>query len=103
MLVNYREVYVRGMEHQKLLNNNDEQSVLWRHCNEKHGSELQNFRINVTGAFPKDAMLRQISEGIRIDKTPAHALINNKTGGNSLRVPNPTFRGSGWLHEAYME
>ena len=28
MLVNYREVYVRGMEHKKLLNNNDEQSVL---------------------------------------------------------------------------
>ena len=44
------------MEHKKFLNNNDEQSVLWRHCNEKHGSELQNFRINVTGAFPKDAM-----------------------------------------------
>ena len=64
MLVNYREVYVRGMEHKKLLNNSDEQSVLWRHCKEKHGSELQNFRINVTGAFPKDAMLRQISEGI---------------------------------------
>ena len=59
MLVNYREVYVRGVEHKKLLNNNDEQSVLWRHCKEKHESELQNFRINVF------AMLRQISEGIR--------------------------------------
>ena len=79
------------MEHKKLLNKKDEQSVFWRHCKEKHGSELQSFRTNVTAVFPKDAMLRQISEGIRIDKTPAHALINNKTEWNSLRVLNSTF------------
>ena len=67
------------------------------------GVSFRTFALTLRRAFPKDAMLRQISEGIRIDKIPAHALINNKTGGNSLRVPNPTFRGSGWLHEAYME
>ena len=79
------------MEHKKLLNKKDEQSVLWRHCKEKHGSELQIFRMNVTGVFPKNAMLRQISEGIRIDKTPVHALFNNKTEWKSLHVRNPTF------------
>ena len=47
--------------------------------------------MNATEVFPKDAMLRQISESIRIDKTPPHALINNETEWNSLRVPNPTF------------
>ena len=71
-----RSAYVGEVEHKKLLNKKDEQSVLWRHCKEKHGSELQSFSMYVTGVFPKDATLTQISEGIRIDMTPAYALIN---------------------------
>ena len=37
----------------------------------EHGSEIQQFQMNVmnvTGVYPNDAMLRQISEGIKIPR-----------------------------------
>ena len=34
--------------------------------------------MNVTYLYPNDAMLRQISEGMRIEKVPRDSLINRK-------------------------
>ena len=38
--------------------------------------------MNVTGLYSNDAMLRQISEGVRIDKVPEDSLINSKNEWN---------------------
>ena len=38
--------------------------------------------MNVTGLYPNDAMLRQISEGVKIDKVPEDSLINSKNEWN---------------------
>ena len=65
-----RSAYVRGKEHMKSLGKKKERSVLWKHCKEKHNSEMQKFEMNVTGSYSNDAMLRQISEGVWIDKVP---------------------------------
>ena len=54
----------------KSLAKKEERSVLWKHCNEKHNSEMQKFKMNVTSSYSNDAILRQISEGVRIDQVP---------------------------------
>ena len=62
-----RSAYTQGKEHSKSFSNKEERLALWKHCREKHNSEIQQFQMNVTGVYSNDAMLRQISEGIKIN------------------------------------
>ena len=39
---------------------------------------MPKFEINLTGSYSNDAMLRQISEGVRIDQVPEGPLMNSK-------------------------
>ena len=70
-----RSAYTRGKEHEKSLSNKEERSALWKHCKEKHNNEVQRFQMSVTGLYPNDAMLRQISQGVRIEKVAGDSLI----------------------------
>ena len=79
--------YTRGKELEKSLRNKEERSALWKHCKEKHNNEVQRFQMNVTGLYSNDAMLRQISEGVRIDKVPGDSLINSKNELNFFQIP----------------
>ena len=48
---------------------------------------MQRFQINVTGLYSDDAMPRQISEGVRIDKVPGDSfrrLFPNSERGNPV-------------------
>ena len=62
-------------------------SAAWKHCKEKHDSEMQKFEMNVTGSYSTDTMLRQISVGLRIDQVPEGSLMNSKNEWNYFRVP----------------
>ena len=73
-----RSAYTRGKEHSKSLGNKEERSALWKHCREKHSSEIQQFQMNVTGVYFNDTILRQISEGIKINNVDEDLLINSK-------------------------
>jgi len=42
--------------------------------------------MNVTSLYSNDAMLRQITEGARIDKVPEDSLINSKNEWNFFRM-----------------
>ena len=53
----------------------------------EHKSEMQKFEMNVTGSYSNDAMLRHISEGVRIDQVPKDSLMNSKNEWNYFRVP----------------
>ena len=64
-----------------------ERSALWKHCNEKHNSEMQTFEMNVTGSYSNDTMLRQISEGVRIEQVPEGLLMNSKNEWNYFCIP----------------
>ena len=44
-------------------------------------------KMNVTDSYSNDTMLRQISEGVRIDQVPEGSLMNSKNEWNYLRVP----------------
>ena len=46
----------------------------------------QKFEMNVTGSYSNDAVLRQISVGVRIDKVPEGSLMNSKSEWNCFRV-----------------
>jgi hypothetical protein len=48
-----RSAYTRGAERMESFSKKDEQSALWRHCKEKHGGELRDFHMSVTGFFPR--------------------------------------------------
>ena len=82
-----RSAYSRGKEHMKSLAKKEERSALWKHCKEKHNSQMQKFEMNVTGSYSNDAMLRQISEGVRIGQVPEGSLMNSKNEWNYFRVP----------------
>ena len=82
-----RSAYTRGKERSKSLGNKEERSALRKHCTEKHSSEIQQFQINATGFFFNDAMLRQISEGIKINNVDEDSLINSKNEWNYFQIP----------------
>ena len=71
----------------KSLAKKEERSALWKHCKEKHNNEMQKFEMSVTGSYSNDAMLRQISEGVRIDQLPEGSLMISKNESNYFRVP----------------
>ena len=71
----------------KSLAKKEERSALWKHCKEKHNNQMQKFEMSVTGSYSNDAMLRQISEGVRIDQLPEGSLMISKNESNYFRVP----------------
>ena len=48
---------------------------------------MQKFEMNVTGSYSNDAMLKQISEGVRIDQALEGSLMNSRNEWNYFRVP----------------
>ena len=61
-----RSAFTRGKE---LLDGMDKavsQSVLRRHANDCHNGVIPDYVVNVTGVYHGDAMLRQITESIKI-------------------------------------
>ena len=82
-----RSVYTRGKEHLRALEQREQSSVMWRHSCEKHDGSVPGFKMNVTGMFQSDAMLRQISESIQINKVQQDQLINTKSGWSYFRIP----------------
>jgi hypothetical protein len=49
--------------------------------------EVQTFQMNVTGRYGNDAMLRQISESVKMNKIKKGELMNSKTEWNYFKIP----------------
>ena len=77
---------MRGKEHGKSLEKRDKTSVLWRHAQEEHDSQVPAFKMNVTGVHGNDAMLRQITEAVKIKN--AEKIINVKGEWNEPLLPH---------------
>lgn len=82
-----RSAYTRGKEHLSSLERQEENSVMWRHSCDVHGGNVPDFVMNVTGTFQNDAMLRQITESVLINKVQEGQLINSKSEWNYVRIP----------------
>ena len=74
----YRNCYVRGNEHLRDLDNKLENSSLWRHCREKHGSEVQKFEM-----IP---CLDRFMEAARISNSDSENLMNSKKEWNHFQL-----------------
>ena len=82
-----RSAYTRGKEHLRTLEQREQSSVMWRHSCEKHDGNVPGFTMNVTGMFHSDAMLRQISKSIQMNKVQQDQLINMKSEWSYFRIP----------------
>ena len=74
-----------GKEHLDGMDRDVSQSVLRRHANDCHNGVIPDYVMNVTGVYHGDAMLRQITESIKIRREGS---INNKTEWNSITLPH---------------
>ena len=70
--------YIRGNEHVKDLQAKNEESDFWRHCRCKHGGEIKNLKMDIIETFKGDALLRQVSEAVRIERADQERLINRR-------------------------
>ena len=48
---------------------------------------MQNFEMSVTGSHRNDAMLRQITEAVQIERTNPDNLMNDKSEWNMTPLP----------------
>ena len=83
-----RNAYTRGKEHLASLSRREENSVLWKHSKEKHNGSIPQFCMSVKGQFKDDAMLRQISEAVMINKEGKENIMNSKNEWNYINLPH---------------
>ena len=90
-----RNGYSRGGEHVEDLNHEREQSVLWRHCVDKHGGVKQKFRMVIQDRSRNDPTKRQILEAVRIRRAGDNQIMNGRSEWNGNRIPRliPEQRG----------
>ena len=65
-----RSAFTRGKEHWSQLVNGSDQSRMHDHAVERHNGATPEVRMDVTGSYGNDCMLRQISEAVQI-RAPA--------------------------------
>ena len=82
--------YTRGLEHIKKYQENDPNSMLQNHSQSVHQGNRIEFQMDILGTYHRDATLRQISEGIEIEKTPPARLMNTRSEWNSSLIPQCT-------------
>ena len=83
-----RSAYTRGKEHLTSLSRKEEGSALWKHSKEIHNGHMPGFRMSVTGQFRNDAMLRQISEAVKINREGKKNVMNDKCEWKYVHVPH---------------
>ena len=79
--------YTRGQEHIGKFNRRDSNSMLHNHCQNEHHGNIVRFRMDITGTFHQDPTLRQISEGVDIERTNTKRLMNTRSEWNSSQIP----------------
>ena len=83
-----KNAYSRGGEHLKDLDKKTKDSLLWKHCRDKHNGETQKFSMSVMDKCRNDPTLLQITEAIRIGKVDETLSMNSRNEWEYIRVPN---------------
>ena len=81
-----RTMYQRGKEHSKALEDEDEESPLWTHCQVIHGGAPQEFSMTIIRSHVT-AFDRQVSESVFITTNEADIIINRKSEWNGESIP----------------
>ena len=72
-----RNLYARGIEHDRKFETQDKESFMIKHQADKHDGQPASFEGRVTGSF-KDCLSRQVSEGVTIRRCP-YQILNSKS------------------------
>ena len=86
-LVKPDKIHTRGKKHMKDLENKREDSALWKHCDNVHGSHIQEFNMKVLDRSRNDPTKRQILEAVRLRQVPEERTMNSRSEWNSVRIP----------------
>ena len=73
-----RNAHSRGLDHQRDLEGEKDESPLWKHCQLEHDEEKQEFKMEVLKSF-KSCLERQINEAVRITSSKADIQMNSKS------------------------
>ena len=85
----HQNTYTRGNKHLGDFRNGVESSALWKHTVKKHNGDRDGveFEMEIIDFIRNDATLRQVTEAIRIEETPADKRMNDQTEWNVGRLP----------------
>ena len=78
--------YARGREHLNKYRKKHEDSMMWKHCVEKHNSEEQVFSMKVKDTCRNDPTLLQIMEAIRIKNNDSDTSLNSRNEWNYVNL-----------------
>ena len=73
-----RNAYRRGKEHVDSRDKEKEESMMRKHEVEVHGGDRVEWALDVVGSFRRNALGRQVYEGVRIRNCPAYFKLNTK-------------------------
>ena len=82
--------FTRGGEHIQDFEKKRDESVLLKHCNEKHAGSKQKFSMEITNVCRNDPTKRQILEAIHINKTAPALRMNDRSEWNYVSMPRAT-------------
>ena len=81
-----RNSYLRGKEHKSGLIKEDENSVLWQHCQEEHEGVIQKFSMKVVRKH-RSSFERQVHEAVAILTDKEDIILNRKSEFNDQKIP----------------
>ena len=76
-----RPAKVRFSEHIKKLEQQNDQSPLFKHQALKHPNEANKWHFSIVSTF-KDPLTRQVNEAVRISRLPSSSVLNSKNEFN---------------------
>ena len=82
-----RSSFLRGLDHQALLQNKDDSSPLWKHIVAHHEARDDVVYTMKVMRNHATALTRQIEESVAIDRKKVDLLINSKGEWNSQKIP----------------
>ena len=83
-----RTGYIRGGEHVDDFVRKRPKLLMLKHCQNVHQGRTEvKFRMDIVGVYKRDAMLRQITEAVRIQFTPGAKSMNDKTEFSYFHLP----------------
>jgi hypothetical protein len=89
-----QNAYTRGKKHLDELDGRLASSKMWQHTIRKHDGVIPDFQMSVTGVYGEDCMLRQVAEGVKINKAGLATLMNDRSEWGLNRVPQLTVDAS---------
>ena len=85
--------FTRGLKHYDDYIHKREKSALWKHVKEKHGGEMQEFEMRITGKYRRDPTKRQLAEAVRLRDADPKTSMNGRNEWNQVNITRLKIHG----------